>query len=243
MRAQRVHPCLGVFCFFIFQLIRVTTYGFSKFYTVSICQISCNWIWNSMRVYIIQPKCRSPPAPFDFEPISKTNGGKTMNNNDFTKLSKKALLKAFEQEREELLAAGMSEADIFKIHYGEIDENGNINRPKDGSYGGDYLAWLDERKHTRSDHKYAPGTPVALDAVDPDGAWISSGRGGIDDVDFSIDLEAALSALTELQRFCFVEVVMNERTQESVAAEIGKTRANVMYAIGAAKNNLKKYFS
>ena len=156
-----------------------------------------------------------------------------MSNTDFAKLSRKQLIEHFERERLEWLDAGMSEADIFRIHFGDEKENGR---------GGDYRVWLNERKHTRPDHKYAPGMPVAIDVVDPSGEWISNGRGGLDDAEFNIDLEAALSKLTELQRFCFVEVVLNGRTQESVAIEIGKTRENVKYAIGAANKNLKKYF-
>jgi hypothetical protein len=157
-----------------------------------------------------------------------------MNNTDFTKLSRKQLMEQFETERQEWLAAGMSEADIHLVHFGEENEKGR---------GGDYRVWLNERKHTRPDHKYAPGTPAAIDAVDPDSAWISGGRGGLDEAEFNIDFEAALLSLTELQRFCFVEVEMNGRTQQSVADEIGKTRVNVQYALGAAKKNLKKYFS
>ena len=157
-----------------------------------------------------------------------------MNSPDFRKLSREQLMKHFEEERQDWLEAGMDEADISRIHFGEENENGR---------GGDYRMWLDERKHTRPDRKYAPGTPVAIDAVDPNGAWISGGRGGLDDAEFNIDFESALAKLTELQRFCFVELEMNDRTQESVAKEIGKSRANVKYAIGAAKKNLKKYFS
>ncbi|MCL2188189.1 MAG: hypothetical protein FWC16_10465 [Defluviitaleaceae bacterium] len=92
-----------------------------------------------------------------------------MNHTDFIKLSREQLLEHFEQERQAWLKAGMSEADIFRIHFGEESENGR---------GGDYRVWLNERKQTRPDRKYAPGTPVAIDAVDPDGAWISGERGG-----------------------------------------------------------------
>jgi RNA polymerase sigma factor (sigma-70 family) len=165
---------------------------------------------------------------------SKIERRKEMNKTDSSKLSRKQLIEYFERERQEWLSAGMSEADIFSMHFGEGNENGR---------GGDYRTWLSERKHTRPDHKYSPGTPVAIDAVDPNGAWISGGQGGLDDVEFNIDLEAALSKLTELQRFCFIEVALNGRTQESVAAEISKSRENVKYALGAAKKNLKKYFS
>lgn len=166
-----------------------------------------------------------------------------MNNHDFTKLSKKALFNQFEQERQEWLAEGMSEADIFKIHFGELDENGKLIKPKNGSYGGDYLIWLSERKHTRPDHKYSPGTPFAIDAVDPDGAWISGGRSGIDDADFKIDLENSLSKLTELQRACFVEVKLESKTQADVAAELGVSRESVKQAIAGALKKLRNIFS
>ena len=165
-----------------------------------------------------------------------------MANRDFVKLSKKELLEHFENERQEWLALGMSEAVIFRVHFGDLDSDGKLIRPKDGSYGGDYLLWLAERKHTRPDHKYAPGTPVAIDTVDPDGAWISSGRGGIDDAEFNVDLEAALSTLTELQRFCFVEVCINDRTYRSVAAERGKSVGTVSDAVRAAKEKMKNFF-
>ncbi len=157
-----------------------------------------------------------------------------MNTPNYKNLSREQLLAHFEKERHEWLAMGMSDADIHRIHFGEEHENGK---------GGDYREWLNERRHVRPDHKYAPGTPVAIDAVDPDGAWISGGRCGLDYSEFIIDFKSALARLTELQRFCFVEVEIKGRTQESVAARIGKSRENVKYAIGAAKKNLKKYFS
>jgi hypothetical protein len=77
--------------------------------------------------------------------------------------------KHLESERRELLAAGMSEADIYRLHFGAEHEHGR---------GGDYGVWLAERKHFRPDHKYSPGVPVAIDTVDPDSARISGGRSG-----------------------------------------------------------------
>ena len=154
-----------------------------------------------------------------------------MSTHDFTKLSKEALLTHFEQERQECLEAGMDEAAIFRMHFGE-----------DGN-GGDYATWLAERKQIRPDHKYCPGRPVAIETVDQAGALINDSRDVIGEVESQIDAEAALSTLTDLQRFCFVEVELNGRTQQSVAAELSKSRETVKYAIGAARKNLKKYFS
>jgi hypothetical protein len=165
-----------------------------------------------------------------------------MNNHNFANLSKKALLEAFKQERQEMLAAGMSEADIFRIHFGEMDEHGKLRRPQDGSYS-DYHAWLDERKHTRPDHKYAPGVPIAIDAVDPDGAWLGDGRNGLDEVEFNIDLKTAMDRLTAFQRFCFVEVCLKDRKYTDVAESCGKHHSTIQESVKAAKEKLKRFFS
>ncbi len=148
-------------------------------------------------------------------------------------LSRKALLERFERERKEWLEAGMSDEDIYRIHFGESDEKGR---------GGDYGVWLAERGHIRPDHKYAPGTPVAIDAVDPDGVWVSGGHGGLDEVEFNIDLDKALSELTHLQRVCFVEVELRKRTQQSVARGLGVKQQVVDRHIRAAKKKLKIFF-
>ena len=157
-----------------------------------------------------------------------------MNTTDITMLSRKQLLDHFELERQEWLAAGIGEAAIYRIHFGEPGENGR---------GGDYRMWLNERRHTRPDHKYAPGTALAIDTVDPDGAWISGGRGGLDEVEYAIDLEAALSKLTDLQRASFMEVRLNGRTQADVAYELGVSRESVKQAVEGALKKLKKFFS
>ena len=170
-------------------------------------------------------------------------GGIEVSNHDFAKLSKISLFKLFEQERLEWLAAGMSEADIFKTHFGELSKNNKLIKRKDDRYSGDYFVWLAERRHTRPDYKYAPGTPVSIDAVDPDGAWISGGRGELDDAEFNIDLEAALlSELTELERLCFVKVVVEDRKQQSVADELQITQQMVSKHIKAAIKKLNKFF-
>jgi hypothetical protein len=74
-----------------------------------------------------------------------------MNNVDITKLSFKHLMEHFEQERREWLEMGMNEADIFRVHFGDENE----------SKKGDYHIWLNERSHTRSDHKYARQVIIA----------------------------------------------------------------------------------
>ena len=150
-----------------------------------------------------------------------------MITHDFEKLNRKAFFMALEQERQEWLAQGMSEADIFQMHFG-----------KDG----DYSVWLSARKHMRSDHKYCPGTPISIEDADIEGIWIKSNFDEFNKIEIRIDLINAIKSLTQLQRFCFIEIVLKERTQDSVANEIGKSRTNVRYAVNAAKKNLKKFF-
>lgn len=156
-----------------------------------------------------------------------------MGVTDFTKLPRRQLIKHFEQERQDWLSLGMSEADIFFIHFGEPCENGK---------GGDYRMWLDERKPIRTDRKYAVGDVASLEELECDGKQCAVNVDEIGSVELSVDLKRALSELTNLQRYCFVEVMLNGRTQASVALDIGKSRATVQYAIDAARKNLKKYF-
>lgn len=149
----------------------------------------------------------------------------------YANLSRKALIIQLETERQEWLAAGMSEAAIFYIHFGADGKDG------------DYRIWLSERKYIRADHKYAPGTPVSIDAIDPENAWINSGRGSLDDADSQIDIEAALGKLTELQRFCFTEVMLKGHTEQVVAKKLGMTQQSVHKHIKAAKKKLQNIFT
>ena len=127
----------------------------------------------------------------------------------------------------------MNEAQIFYIHFGYLNECGR---------GGDYRMWLDEQKYKSSRHKYCKGTPMSIENTDPDGVWIQGNFDEFNRIEIQIDLISGIKQLTKLQKFCFKEVVIRKRTQESVAIEINKSRANIQYAIDAAKKNLKKYF-
>ena len=157
-----------------------------------------------------------------------------MANLNYTGIDRVELARLFEQERREWFGAGMSEADIYRMHFGDECDNGR---------GGDYRVWLWECARVRANRKYAPGAPVSLEEADPDGEWISAGRGALDDVDFDADLEAAMSMLTALQRTSFVEVRLNGRTQADVATELCVSRESVKQAIDGALKKLRKYFS
>jgi len=156
-----------------------------------------------------------------------------MNGIDITTLKRKQLIEHFEKERQEWLALGVSEADIFRIHFGEYDENGR---------GGDYRIWLDERRHTRSDHKYASGVPLSFD----DSAFINDLYADrcdeIDNVDFSIDMERAFVTLTELQKKYVIQVFVNGFSYADLAKKDNISETAIRKHIKLALPKLKKYF-
>lgn len=156
-----------------------------------------------------------------------------MINHDYAKLSREALLQQFEIERKAWLAAGMSEEDIRRIHFGTEEDKGK---------GGDYGVWLSERKHIRGDHKYCPGVPLSIEGADPDGVWIRDPRNGLADAEATADFTRALATLTELQRFSFIEVCVNGRTYRDVANEMGKHFMTVSEAVKSAKKKLQNFF-
>lgn len=86
------------------------------------------------------------------------------------------------------------------------------------------------------------GTPISIEESDPDHIWISDTSNLYKEIEMSADLEKALSILTELQRYCFVEVCLNERTYVDIARERNKHHSTVQEAIKSAQAKLKKYF-
>jgi uncharacterized protein YerC len=110
-------------------------------------------------------------------------------------------------------------------------------------YGGDYRTWLDERSHTRTDHKYTPGAALSFEDIDPYGEVLCCVDSDISDVEFHADLETALSTLTDLQRYCFVEICIKGREYKDVSTESGKKISAISEFVRSAKRNLKKYFN
>ena len=158
----------------------------------------------------------------------------TMTNTDITKLiTRKQIAEHLEKERQEWLSAGMNEADIFLIHFGEESENGR---------GGDYRIWLDERKHTRSDRKYSPGTPISINELDQDRAFIKTWRNDFEDIEFSIDMEMALSKLSTAQRELVIAVFVDGATPAEYSRDKGINKSVVSRTLARAKENLKNFF-
>lgn len=150
-----------------------------------------------------------------------------MKEHDFANLDRKALFITFEEERHAWLEAGMDEAQIFIVHFGE-----------DGN-GGDYATWLSDRKHTRTDHKYCPGRPLSIEEIDPDGCWVCDPNDKLEDIETQIDLAQALKTLTKFQRYNFEEVCLNGRTYRDVATECGKHYMTIAESVRSAKKKLE----
>ncbi|GHV14154.1 hypothetical protein FACS1894219_09880 [Clostridia bacterium] len=166
-----------------------------------------------------------------------------MNSADIYKLKREALMEAFEKERQEWLASGMSEADIYRIHFGDYGKDKGERNGAEPDYG-DYGVWLSERKHIRPDHKYAPGVPLSLESVKYEGSWFKD-IGATDEllnIEQKADIEVLLLNLTDYQRRCFEEVRLNGRTQSDVAAELCVSRESAKQAVAGAVKKLKKFF-
>ena len=167
-----------------------------------------------------------------------------MNNNnytDYTTQSRAAFLAYLEKERHEMLAAGMSEADIFRMHFGEIDENG---KPRKDVYPGDYAVWLSERKHIRPDHKYSYGTPQSLDDIKYEGDWFTdnSAENLLVNIEQTIDIEAILKTLPPKQSALVRALVFDGVTSAEYAAKNGISKAAVSKNLKRIKKVLKLFF-
>jgi len=100
----------------------------------------------------------------------------------------------------------------------------------------------DNRRHRRSDHKYAPGEPVSLDSLDYDGEWLTDRDDSIEATKISLDLERALALLTELQRRYFIMNHLEGYSCAEIARREGKHKVTVLDIVEAAEKKIQKYF-
>jgi len=150
-----------------------------------------------------------------------------MSNTDFTNLTRKQLMKHFELERQEWLEVGMSEADIFRVHFGETYENGR---------GGDYRIWLDERKHSRRN-------PISLESAKYDGEWFSDGSDFLTDMiraEKIIRLHIALSQLTTEQQALISRIYFKKEKVIDIAAEQGVSHSAISHRVATVLKKMKK---
>ena len=164
-----------------------------------------------------------------------------MNNRNYTKQSRIEFLTLLEQERQEMLTAGMNEADIFHMHFGEYDVNG---MPCRDTYPGDYAVWLSERKHIRPDHKHAPGTPQSLETVKYEGDWFSDPTAAelLLSIEQTADICAALQTLTLKQRALVQALVFDDMTSAEYAQINSLDKSTISRNLDRARKNLKKFF-
>ena len=99
-----------------------------------------------------------------------------------------------------------------------------------------------ERRHTRPDHKYAPGEPVSLDSLPYEGEWLEDRRDEIGEAMLSADLERALRSLTELQKRYFILNRLEGYSYAEIARADGKQTSTVLRLVESAAKKLKKYF-
>jgi len=154
---------------------------------------------------------------------------------DFLALSRKQLMKYFEIERHECLSAGMSEANIFRLHFGELDEDGR---------GGDYRMWLDEHKVTRPDRKYAQGTPLSLESFVYESLWFEdkAASGALQLVEQTIDIEVIFNNLTKKQSDLLRALTFEDKTCTEYANEKGLNKSTISRNLERARTVIKKFY-
>ena len=100
-----------------------------------------------------------------------------------------------------------------------------------------------ERRHTRSDHKYAHGAPLSLDAVNNADDWIIfSQMTSYTAVELKIDLEMAMETLTDLQRHYFILNRMHGYSYADIARREDKSRMTIFEITEAAEKKIKNFF-
>ena len=101
----------------------------------------------------------------------------------------------------------------------------------------------EDRRHHRSDHKYAPGEPISLDNLLYEGDWLADTDDDIASIELAADLEQALLELTELQRRYFLMAYVDGFTCAEIARLEGKNKTTVWKTVEAARERLKNLLS
>ena len=126
------------------------------------------------------------------------------------------------------------------MKYEYITSTGNVAIEVDEQFY-DLLVTAD-REEYNSNRKHRRRYPISLENCAYEGEWFEDKDNPINDTETAIQWKQTSVALTELQRFCFVEVCLDGRTQQSVADELGIRQQVVDRHIKAAKKKLKVLF-
>ena len=98
------------------------------------------------------------------------------------------------------------------------------------------------RRHTRADHKYAPGEPLAFECLEYDGKWFVDHNDAIAPIELLVDLEQALKTLTDVQRRYFVMVRLKGYSYAEIARRECKADTSVMRVVNTADTKIKNFF-
>ena len=105
----------------------------------------------------------------------------------------------------------------------------------------DALEELNDRKHSRPDHKYAPYTPLSLESL-YEGAWFVADEDHITAAELIIDLTRALARLTILQRRYFIMARIGGYSYVEIGAFEHKDPSTIQRHIESAEKKIRRFF-
>ena len=99
-----------------------------------------------------------------------------------------------------------------------------------------------ERRHSRSDHKYAPGEPISLNADNSLDDWlVFSTLTSYKAIELKIDLEMALETLTALQRRYFALNRICGYSNSEIARTEKKDESAIRRSVEGAEKKIKLF--
>ena len=101
---------------------------------------------------------------------------------------------------------------------------------------------LNDRKHARPDHKYAPCAPLSLESLFCDGKWFADPNDCIAAAELAVDLERAMDTLTDLQRRYYRLARLEGYKCTEIAKRDGKDPSTVREIVKAAERKVRAYF-
>lgn len=100
-----------------------------------------------------------------------------------------------------------------------------------------------ERRHIRSDHKYALGEPISFDTAERTEDWlVFSSLTSYKAVELKIDLEMALKILTPLQKKYFMLNRVLGYSSVEIAKFEGKRQCGIHRSVQQAEKKIRKFF-
>lgn len=106
----------------------------------------------------------------------------------------------------------------------------------------DALGELNNRKHSRPDHKYAPCAPLSLESLSYEGAWFEDNDDPIAAAELRMNLERALAKLTDLQRRYFTLSRIEGRNYVEIGEYEGKDPSTIQRLVESAEKKVRNYF-